>query len=239
MAIGSDYTKIFADRLSDLIDEKRQEGKSFKEIAIESGVPTGSLSKYQNDAAEAGVNSLVKLAKYFNVSTDYLLGITDISNGDAGDMAIEKRLGLDSHAINVLSKFYKEDESAFLNLLFANDFGDIILDCQKAFNNYIQAKRDEYCTFKKKPAERLIYNIELSDYNPVKLEDDLGFSLTLTAENYYEFCLQQMCTRLNGFLSELASDMMKRINEIEHPNLLEENNVRIIPTKKKRGAKNG
>jgi len=89
MATGSNYTKAFADRLSDLIDLKKQEGKTFKEIAIESGVPIGSLSKYHNDAAEAGVNSLVKLAKYFNVSTDYLLGITDIANGDAGDMAIE------------------------------------------------------------------------------------------------------------------------------------------------------
>lgn len=71
---GTETTKVFADKLSDLINEKKT--KKHEEIANEIGVTKGSISKYINDNGEAGINSLVKIARYFNVSTDYLLGLT-------------------------------------------------------------------------------------------------------------------------------------------------------------------
>jgi len=215
MATCTDVTKAFADRLSEMIDSKKKEGKAIRDIAEESGVPSGSISKYQNDAGEAGINSLVKLASYFGVSTDYLLGLSDIASGNADDMAIEERLGLSSIAIKKLSHFHARDGSMFLNMLFEREFGEIVLSCQTSFENYIQAMRDERYTYRNNPAERLLYNADLSDYSPVRIEDGLGFTLTLTAEHYYDFCVQQVCTQLEGFLKDLADDVIRRIDELK------------------------
>ena len=71
---GTETTKVFADKLFDLINEKKP--KKHEEIANEIGVDKSSISKYINDNGEAGINSLVKIARYFNVSTDYLLGLS-------------------------------------------------------------------------------------------------------------------------------------------------------------------
>ncbi|MEA4894101.1 MAG: helix-turn-helix transcriptional regulator [Oscillospiraceae bacterium] len=90
-------TKIFAERIQDLIFES---GKSFKELERETGVPSGSLSKYQNDKGEAGINSLVKIARYFDVSTDYLLGLSgNIRTKDPELRAICEFTGLSEEAI--------------------------------------------------------------------------------------------------------------------------------------------
>lgn len=211
MATCTDVTKAFADRLSELVNEKKKDGKAVKDIAEESGVPSGSISKYQNDAGEAGINSLVKLADYFGVSADYLLGLTDVASGNADDMAIEQRLGLNSTSIEALNHFHTKDGSSFLNMLFERGFWEIVLKCQTSFETYIQAIRDESYTFRTSPEERLLYNVELSDYSPVRVEDDLAFTLTLTAEHYYDFCVQQACSQIEGFLKELADDVVKRV----------------------------
>lgn len=68
---SSKTTKVFSDRLEDLILGSK---KSIKELSNDIGISTGALSKYKNDDAEIGVNALKKIADYFGVSTDYLLG---------------------------------------------------------------------------------------------------------------------------------------------------------------------
>ena len=75
----NETTSTFAMRLSDKIAASKL---SIKELSEKIKVPSGSLSKYQNDNAEAGISSLVKIAKYFNVSTDYLLGIVNQKSQD-------------------------------------------------------------------------------------------------------------------------------------------------------------
>jgi len=215
MAIGSDYTKAFADRLSDLIDFKRREGKTFKDIANESGVPSGSLSKYQNDAAEAGINSLVKLADYFGVSTDYLLGITDISSGNADDMAIAERMGLSRKSIYEISRFMDPNsgDNIFINMLSQTDFWDIIGYLNISFLKYVTAMNEENNFFKDNPQEKLLYHAHHSDYQPERNKNDLTFSLTLTAEHYYNFCLHEASSELDATMRILAEDFLRSVAE--------------------------
>ena len=110
---------------------------------------------------------------------------------------------------------FKKDGSTFLNMLFERGFWEIVLNCQTSLENFIQAARDERYTFENSSEERLLYNIDLSDYNPVRIEDGLGFTLTLTAEHYYDFCVQQVCTQLEGFLKDLAVYVLARAAELE------------------------
>lgn len=86
-------TGNFADRLGDLIEES---GKTLDTIAAEAGIKSKStLSKYSNNGAEAGINNLVILAKYFNVSTDYLLGLTNYPYTLTSDKNATKRATTD------------------------------------------------------------------------------------------------------------------------------------------------
>lgn len=75
-------TKNFADRLSDLISES---GKGVKQLSEDIGISTGAISKYQNDASTPGADAVVKIAKYFNVTSDWLLGLTNVKTPD-GDV---------------------------------------------------------------------------------------------------------------------------------------------------------
>lgn len=67
-------TATFADRLQDLIAESK---KTIVEISKDTGISTGALSNYQNDKVAASITNLKTLAEYFDVPSDYLLGLVD------------------------------------------------------------------------------------------------------------------------------------------------------------------
>ena len=61
-------------RLRDLREDK---DKSQKEIAAFLNVTQATYSRYESGVHEIPIESLIKLAKFYSVSVDYLLGITD------------------------------------------------------------------------------------------------------------------------------------------------------------------
>ncbi len=63
----------FSDRLTGLIEEKNI---TQNELAQEIGYTQRAVSKWVNGQAEPTESAIVKCAKYFEVSTDYLLGLT-------------------------------------------------------------------------------------------------------------------------------------------------------------------
>lgn len=48
-----------------------------KELAQRANITEGSLSRYENDIREPKAAALIQIAEALNVSTDYLLGISD------------------------------------------------------------------------------------------------------------------------------------------------------------------
>ena len=47
-------------------------------LAAELGITQQMLSKYEKDVTVIKVDILKRLAEYFNVTTDYLLGVSDV-----------------------------------------------------------------------------------------------------------------------------------------------------------------
>ena len=63
--------------------ERELKNLSQNELADILGVSQQSISKYENGSREAGYDILIRMSKLFNVSIDYLLGISNISKQEA------------------------------------------------------------------------------------------------------------------------------------------------------------
>lgn len=65
---------LFVPRLQELIAEN---GKMQKEICKDLGITKQKLSKWKLGYCEPNMDELIMLASYFNVTSDYLLGLED------------------------------------------------------------------------------------------------------------------------------------------------------------------
>ena len=77
MSKEREQNNVFADRLKELVREKKRDGKGLRDIAKDVGVCPGILSDWQNGNTAPRSDSIVNLARYFDVSADYMLGLTD------------------------------------------------------------------------------------------------------------------------------------------------------------------
>ena len=66
--------EIFAQRLKELRNEK---GLTQDKLAAETGLSQGALTNWENGLRSPSGYVVVNLAKYFGVTTYYLLGVTD------------------------------------------------------------------------------------------------------------------------------------------------------------------
>lgn len=64
--------EIFAERLKELRIEK---GLSIQALAKNIKISSSSLCRWENNQADVKGSQLIILAKYFKVSSDYLLGL--------------------------------------------------------------------------------------------------------------------------------------------------------------------
>ncbi|RHU90176.1 XRE family transcriptional regulator [Ruminococcus sp. OM08-7] len=75
------------------IKQFRQKRGVIQEIlAAELGITQQMLSKYERDVTLIKVDILKKIAAYFNVTTDYLLGVSDVKRDIKGQMKVNETL---------------------------------------------------------------------------------------------------------------------------------------------------
>lgn len=65
---------LIADRIKELRTEK---GISQQELADATGLSSSSIARWELAQSEPTASAIIALAKYFNESADYLLGIKD------------------------------------------------------------------------------------------------------------------------------------------------------------------
>ena len=85
------------EKLKDLRAEK---GLSLEELAAETGLSKSALGSYEtNDHKDISHTSIIALAKFYGVSADYLLGLSENRNEYSSDISALK---LDDDAIGIL-----------------------------------------------------------------------------------------------------------------------------------------
>ena len=113
---------IFDKRLTEL---RKAKGLNQKECALELGMPDASkYNKWENGANRPDYETVCRLAKYFGVTTDYLLGASDCKSLD--NDIIHKETGLSEKAIETLKRCIDVDKqnsiTLTINTLLENRF---------------------------------------------------------------------------------------------------------------------
>ena len=71
---------MFVEILAKLTKEK---GITIRKLALDLEIPTTSMHRYANGQNKPDIEIITKIAEYFGVTTDYLLGKSKDSNGNA------------------------------------------------------------------------------------------------------------------------------------------------------------
>lgn len=63
--------------LKRLYELRRDSNKTQQDIASYLNIKQNTYSQYENGQRQLSIDVLIKLAQYYNVSTDYILNLTD------------------------------------------------------------------------------------------------------------------------------------------------------------------
>lgn len=89
-------------------------GKNREDVCKDLGIKVRALQTYETGECTPPTKTVIVLAKYFNVSTDYLLGVSHSATGGVS----EKELQFSSNVINKLAEmFEKLPDSTKVNII--------------------------------------------------------------------------------------------------------------------------
>ena len=110
----------FAKRLKHLIEINES---SQQKVAEGIGVTRQALNKWVNGDCVPDISSAAKLAKLFGVSTDYLIGRTDVMSADPSTIAMCNSIGISDIALDNLRSLYNNKNDNYNNMSdFLDDF---------------------------------------------------------------------------------------------------------------------
>jgi transcriptional regulator with XRE-family HTH domain len=99
-----EFTNVFKDRLKELIDKSEF---NQREVAEKIGISKQTISFYVNGKRLPDIDTVYKLSKFFQVSSDYLLGLSDVQSLELDVKAIHEAIGLSDKAIEKLKGYHK------------------------------------------------------------------------------------------------------------------------------------
>jgi len=91
----------FAERLSELMDAR---GVSQAQVGKAIGAQRQTVSLYKLGQSKPDIESLAKLAQFFGVTSDYLIGLSDVQCPDIDTRAIADKTGLSEGALEFLAR---------------------------------------------------------------------------------------------------------------------------------------
>ena len=86
-------------------------------LAAELGITQQLLSKYERDIILIKVDILKKIAIYFNVTTDYLLGISDVKRDLQGQMKMNETLDQYYDLVEVYKELDEYDQEMIWSII--------------------------------------------------------------------------------------------------------------------------
>lgn len=114
---------VFIKRFAELREEK---GESNRDLQEAFGLSLSAIINYQTGKRTPDIAFLHKLAEHYNVSADYLLGLSDVKSTEQ-DMKIACEItGLSEKSINTLRFFHNLKQTGFRSEIIFYDEIDVI-----------------------------------------------------------------------------------------------------------------
>ena len=101
------YNDIIGSRITHLLSKN---GLQQKSLSVALGVHVNIVSCWCRSTRIPNVGQLAEIARFFNVSSDYLLGLTDVEENRLELQAISQETGLTEDSINNLIRVTKNED---------------------------------------------------------------------------------------------------------------------------------
>lgn len=99
---------------------KLRGNNSLQKVSDDLGISRASLGYYESGERKPDAEILLKIANYYNVSCDYLLGRTEAQTTDSNIQMIHKTTGLSEQAIKTLIEYNNISKSDKISQGFVN-----------------------------------------------------------------------------------------------------------------------
>lgn len=221
-----DIKEIISNRLNELIDRKNEEdfNSSKTKQAKDMDIPYQTFIKYVKGKAECPATNIIKIAQYYNVSTDYLLGLTDEPTNNEEERAVCNYTGLDSKAVKTLHKYYSSDcfaDKTFIQYISTFIKYDIGVSVFKMIDEYINSV--EFCSFLEKKYPDIDFSRETQPLclslsgNKIKTphipnEDEILQDYFAEKENNQPVYLYSIQKTVNAFVEKIGKKRAENLN---------------------------
>lgn len=191
---------IFAQRLGIL---RNQSKMSQEELSVALNIDRGTIAKYETEKRIPSYEHLTIFAKHFNVSTDYLLGLTENATTDTDTQMVCDFTGLSDNTIHLLNLLNRVKH---LNI---SDYQPSIIDILDSILSQIDDGY-YYCLFLLRDA----INTNISDDNDndiiniIKSIDSTKINSKLICGQEYSNYLMQKC---NKYLEQLTNNVLSSL----------------------------
>ena len=202
------YDKAFPRNLRKLLADSKT---TKKELAISLDRSGQAISYYCDGSSSPDWETLVKIAQYFSVSTDYLLGVSTEKSVDQTVQSVCKYIGLSSSTVSQLH--YQPDPSirSFYRRLF-DSIVQIGEDGLEKVPEKVRQAAEAHVIAKRKPLDRK-HPIENSK-NAISIDSDGTYKIS--AKYAEDFFLTEAQAEICKCLANVLGDMEEEvINTIE------------------------
>lgn len=148
-----DNMSITQKRLRPLIDEWKEKGISRVDIAHspELNCETSTITKHYNGDRAVNSHYIIGYAKYFGVSADYLLGLSDVQTTNRDLSFVCDTIGFTEETVQALSEIRKNSRSGELEVIvkaIIDKYHDLssTLSSLNSSNNEVQEKLEHHIT---------------------------------------------------------------------------------------------
>lgn len=156
---------------------RKERGLSQKKVAADLNVAQALLSHYEKGKRECGLDFLVNISKYYNVSSDFLLGLSPVPSG----LKIDNKDILDVNEWD-RSKFGMSDLSYQLNKSLLSNSLDIIFTLLiKTKNTTFIKSVSSYLNLSVYKSFRLLFNYNSKNDNNMFNVENEGSSEIINA----------------------------------------------------------
>ena len=171
------YDSPFASRLRDLLDAK---GMNQSKLAEHIGVTRQAISAWSLGISLPDIEKFGLIADFFGVSTEYLLGRTDVSKPDATKQALAEYLCLSEAAIDEIRRL----QNIHLEQTIENDFGFMLKEPEpltEVFSTWLATADLSEMMSHIWRASRAAYEAQDSTYHPKEYQPSNDEKEALTA----------------------------------------------------------